>query len=73
MKSLSFFRNHATALSFSEMKKIGGGACGVRTASGTVYCDLSKSEALFMVSGGGNWCCSSCGTSSYCGSGGPQT
>lgn len=45
----------------------GTGTCGFKSASGTIQCRVSKAEALFMIEGGGNWCCESCSSSSYCG------
>jgi natural product precursor len=60
----------ADVLERSQMKKITGGyhsgSCGFQDANGTKFCGVSKSVALSMTSGGGRWCCASCGTSSYC-------
>ena len=67
-------------LDFSELKKRnllsnesmcnvrGGdsGSCGYRDANGNIKCGVSKETALGAVSNGGNWCCDSCATSSYC-------
>lgn len=62
------FKNSNAVLRNDQMKNIkGGGTCGFKTASGTIGCGYSKAEALFMVEGGGHWCCDSCGSSSYCG------
>lgn len=43
------------------------GTCGYKTLSGTIQCNVSKAEALFMVEEGGHWCCESCASTSYCG------
>lgn len=66
------------------MKKVLGGAppgsntCGyVNWTNGTVYCNLSKAEALFFYNACGtdqcNWCCDSCNSTTYCGGGGNQS
>ena len=71
MKTLEFLRKHAVVLSPNEMKAIGGGACGYRVVIGGeefINCNVSQSIARDVAaSWGGNWCCSSCGGSSYCG------
>lgn len=44
-----------------------GGTCGVKLANGAEFCGMSKSDALDAVQkNGGNWCCDSCDTASYC-------
>ncbi|MHA7131779.1 hypothetical protein [Algoriphagus namhaensis] len=58
----------------SQMKKITGGygssgTCGFITADGSSFCGVSKSVAISNAGQGGNWCCDSCGSSSYCGPG----
>ena len=67
----SKFANFGGKLSRDEMKTVVGGqmqaTCGYKSSTGTVGCGVSKAEALFMTEGGGNWCCDSCGSSSYCG------
>ena len=51
-----------------EMKNVrGGGSCGFKSSSGTINCNVTKTEALFMVQGGGHWCCESCASTTYCG------
>lgn len=54
-------------LSKDEMRQIkgGSGSCGVKLSSGQIWCGMSKSAAVFVVSTqGGYWCCDSC--RSYC-------
>jgi natural product precursor len=72
------FKNSENLLSNEQMKSVKGGTgtCGysvtmydeVSNQSWTeVVCGVRKSEALGAVMAyGGNWCCDSCGTSSYC-------
>lgn len=71
MKTLEFLRKHAVVLSPNEMKAIGGGACGYSVTIGGesfIDCNVTGSIAQSMVAThGGNWCCASCGISSYCG------
>ncbi|MDX9845494.1 MAG: rSAM-modified peptide [Tenuifilaceae bacterium] len=73
----SDFKNSKDLLSQEQMKRVigGSGTCGyagpVVNGKRTVICGVSKEAALFMFDGGGdgsNWCCDSCGTSTYCGS-----
>lgn len=52
---------------YHELDAYGTGTCGYRTLSGTVECNVSKAEALFMIEEGGSWCCESCYLTSYCG------
>jgi natural product precursor len=66
--NFSDFKNSKSLLTQEQMRNIkGGGSCGFKTSTGTVGCGYTKTEALFMVESGGNWCCESCATSSYCG------
>jgi len=48
----------------------GGGTCGFRVwayGKWQIDCGVAKSDALLAVENwGGNWCCDSCGTSTYC-------
>lgn len=61
------FKNSKNVLSNEQMKNVkGGGTCGFKTSTGTIGCGYTKTEALFMVQDGGNWCCDSCYKSSYC-------
>ncbi len=58
------FKNSKSALRNDQMKDIkGGGTCGFITASGTIGCNYTKAEVLFMVQDGGHWCCDSCSSS----------
>lgn len=48
--------------------------CGAISASGSIYCDLTKTEAIWWAgcdpdgtNCDGNWCCDSCSSTSYCG------
>ena len=44
-----------------------GGTCGWH-GQGSTICGVSKGVALdYYSTFGGNWCCDSCGSSSYCG------
>ena len=65
------FKNSNAAISNDQMRDVkgGGGTCGFKSSSGTVGCGYTKAEALFMVQDGGHWCCDSCYSSTYCGSG----
>jgi len=69
-------KNFKNVLSLSEMRVIKGGVepepntCGYKTSGGTIACGVSKSVAQSAVSGGGNWCCDSCPSTTYCGSSG---
>ena len=71
------FLNLGKALSKAEQKQIfggetepeglAGGSCGYMHPSGQVWCGLSRSQAEGAYNNmGGNWCCDSCGTASYC-------
>lgn len=57
------------ALSKNQMRAIkgGSGTCGYKSPSGTVECNVSKTQAQFMATENGHWCCDSCNISSYCG------
>lgn len=57
------------ALSKKQMRatKSGSGTCGAKSPSGDLICGVSKAEALHWATSEGNWCCDSCGSSSYCG------
>lgn len=59
----------AQALSKKQMRAIKGGlgTCGFKSVTGTVNCGVSKAQAQHMAANGGNWCCDSCASSSYCG------
>ena len=53
----------------------GNGTCGAVSGSGSIYCDLSQTEAIWWAgcdpdgtNCDGNWCCDSCSTTWYCGS-----
>lgn len=68
--SLEKFKNRENLLSAEQMKRVSGGGtgtCGYKSSTGTVECNVSKVEALFMVEDGGHWCCESCHKSTYCG------
>lgn len=44
------------------------GTCGYRGKDGSVECGVNKAYAQYMHDWlGGNWCCDSCGSTSYCG------
>jgi len=48
----------------------GGGTCAFMDPDGYVYCNLSKSEALFMYEpygsgSGAHWCCDSCSSTQW--------
>ncbi len=70
--NFSELKNSSFVLSKENMKQVkGGGTCGYKTSTGTIECGVSKDEALHMVTDQegnihGNWCCDSCGGSSYC-------
>lgn len=73
MSLLNFFKSDKI-LTKKEMSKVkgSGGGCGVYyplTGGGYVKsCNVSYSTASSMGSKpGAYWCCSSCGSSSYCG------
>ncbi len=70
MTKFEKFSNALGRLSTDEMKNVKGGACGYSvTINGVsiVDCNVSQSVAQNTASSwGGNWCCSSCGGSSYC-------
>jgi natural product precursor len=56
----------------SEMTTIyggSGGTCGYITAGGVNFCGVSQAVALANVGPGGNWCCDSCSSTTYCGPG----
>ena len=58
-------------LSEKEMKNVMGGSmlgtCGWSNGTYTL-CGFSKDVIMgFFYVGGGNWCCDSCSSSSYCG------
>ncbi len=67
-----FQARHIVGGSMAELTE-DGGTCGFRVPaqngySGYIDCNVSKEEALAWVNEyGGNWCCDSCGSSSYCG------
>jgi hypothetical protein len=77
MKKLSLEMLRLTSdevLGRSQMKKITGGygtsgTCGYRTSSGISFCGVNRSVAMTNAGSGGNWCCDSCGSTSYCGPG----
>jgi hypothetical protein len=61
--------------------EIPGGTCAFMDPEGYVYCNLSRSEALFYYEpygpgSGAHWCCDSCSETWWwkegCGSGGQQ-
>lgn len=58
-------RNLLSSESMSNVRG-GSGTCGYRSASGEVDCGISKDDALAGAGVGGNWCCDSCGRSTYC-------
>ena len=69
--------NLGKALNKAEQKLINGGnpgglddapgTCGYISPEGSVWCNISKSQAKGSYENmGGNWCCDSCGTTSYC-------
>ena len=63
-------RNLLSVESMSKIKggyKNGTGTCGFKTSEGTIDCGVAKEVALFMIEEGGNWCCDSCASSTYCG------
>ena len=69
------FLNLGKALNKAEQKSINGGlteltyrgTCGYRSPDGAVWCGITKSQAEGAYNNnGGNWCCDSCGSSSYC-------
>lgn len=64
-------KNGGNVLSATQMKNVkGGGTCGYRVViNGKEYidCNKSKKHATDRANeSGGNWCCDSCNTSSYC-------
>ena len=80
MKLKNFsLRNVSDILSDSELKRVvagygynGGclpftsGTCGWKGPDGCM-CGVSRDTALsYFYSYGGNWCCDSCGSSTYC-------
>lgn len=80
MNKFEKFSNSAGKLSSEEMKHVKGGACGYtytyyEIGSNGGYnlvtetnCNVSQAVAMSEANtNGGNWCCSSCGSSSYCG------
>jgi natural product precursor len=78
MNKFEKFSQNAGKLSLEEMKQVKGGACGYSytayNENGTPYpvvnCSTNQSFAMEQAAAhGGNWCCSSCGTSTYCGGG----
>ncbi len=52
---------------YQELDAPTTGTCGYKSLYGTIQCNVSKAEALFMVEEGGYWCCESCASTSYCG------
>ncbi len=75
MKKLSLEMLRLTSdevLGRSQMKKITGGygssgTCGWKHPNGGSFCGISYSAAMSNFNQyGGNWCCDSCGSSSYC-------
>ena len=61
----------ANRLIESEMSVLYGGfdpgTCGYLHPSGHRDCNISKDDALDLLAAyGGNWCCDSCGSSTYC-------
>ncbi|MFH7000933.1 hypothetical protein [Flavobacterium bizetiae] len=59
-------------LSRTEMKNImagsgndEGGTCCARANGYETWCGLSIESAKAYASGGGNWCCDSCGSASW--------
>jgi hypothetical protein len=83
MNKFEKFSQNYGKLSAEELKHVKGGTggtCGFIRPGSTegvnnpvVNCSVSKEYALSQVSQyGGNWCCESCGSSSYCGGGSNQ-
>jgi natural product precursor len=67
--------NLSGSLSREQMKNVVGGVeatCGWSGGgSGYPSCGITKEQALrfYNEGGGGNWCCDSCPTTTYCGNG----
>jgi hypothetical protein len=62
------FLGEMKSLSRNEMKKVMGGVVAGTCQSlvnGVHFVNMSKSEALQTVAGGGRWCCDSCGSASW--------
>lgn len=58
-------------LSRKEMRNItagsggSGGTCCARATGYETWCGLSKADAQAYASGGGQWCCDSCGSATW--------
>lgn len=80
--NFSDFKKSENLLTKEQMKNVkgGSGTCGYMVTIPASYddptmgyvtlidCNVSKRDALSMVSlGSGWWCCDSCSTTSYCG------
>lgn len=64
----NFMLQGATKLNKKEMKSVRGlgyGTCAFITKSGFVMTGVDKAMAIEFSSGGGRWCCDSCGNATW--------
>lgn len=60
-------RNQLKTVLGGDYGNDGGGTCGYKHPNGSTWCNISYYTAYnAYLKNGGNWCCDSCSSASYC-------